>query len=284
MGTLSTLKTKEKHPTVAFLGPKGTFTQQAAIKFFSKRKAKFLELESLQEVFEAVAEGKATYGVVPVENSVEGSVNLTLDLLYKSNLKICGEILEEIKHSLIVNRGTDKSKIKVILSHPQALSQCRTYLDENFPKAKRKEVESTASAVRKLKRMKNAAAIGTELAAKIYGMKILEKNLCDWPQNLTRFIVLSQSDSKPTGKDKTSLIFSTKDVPGALHKALEPFASRSINLTKIESRPSKEKPWEYVFFMEFEGHRKDEKCAEAIGDLRSLCEFLKVLGSYRRAS
>lgn len=278
------MKTGEKNRQVAFLGPKGTFTQQAAIKFFTGRRMKFIDAKTIQEVFEAVAEGRATYGVVPVENSVEGSVNLTLDSLYKSNLKICGEILEEIRHSLIANRMTPKSKIKVILSHPQALSQCRAYLDKNFPKAKREEADSTASAVRKLKKMRNAAAIGTELAAKIYGMKILDRNLCDWPRNLTRFLILSKNDAKPTGKDKTSVIFSTKDIPGALHRALEPFASRNINLTKIESRPSKEKPWEYVFFMEFEGHRDDERCADALRDLRNLCEFLKVLGSYRRAS
>ena len=229
-----------------------------------------------------MASGEASYGVVPLENSLEGSVNVTLDLLYLMDVKICGEIQEPISHNLIVKPGTRRSQIKVIVSHPQALAQCSAYLEANFPKAKWKEASSTAAAVKSLKRLRNAAAIGTELAAKIYGMKILERNLNGGNRNFTRFIVLSLEDCKPTGRDKTSVIFSIKDRPGALYEALKPFAVRSINLTKIESRPSKDEPWTYIFFMEFEGHRTEKKCLEALRDLESLCSFVKILGSYPR--
>jgi prephenate dehydratase len=278
---LPILNPKKKKFTVAYLGPKGTFSEQAARRFFSNQKnVVYAEYLTIQDVFRAVEAGKADYGVVPVENSIEGSVNLTLDLLYQKNLKITGEITERIEHSLIVNPLTKKSDIKIIVSHPQAIAQCRNFLAKNFPRVRFIEVESTALAVKKLKTLKKAAAIGSEYAAKIYGMKILARNIGDVKNNLTRFFILSKKDSKPTGNDKTSLMFSLKHEPGALFKFLKPFAEKNINLTKIESRPSKVKPWEYVFLMEFEGHRLDKKCLDVLKEARKLCETLKVLGSY----
>jgi len=269
---------------VAYLGPKGTFSEEAAKKYFSNLKnVVYLDFPTVQDVFKVVEEEKVNYGVVPVENSIEGSVNLTLDLLYKTKLKIVGEITEKIEHNLIVNPSTKKSNIKIILSHPQALAQCRGFLMEKFPKTKLVEVESTALAVKKLKTLKNAAAIGSQYAAKVYGMKILAKNIGDFKNNFTRFLIVGWKDSeKPSGNDKTSLTFSLKDEPGALFRFLKPFAEKNINLTKIESRPSKIKPWEYVFFMEFEGHKEDLKCKEALKEAEKLCVYLKVLGSYPR--
>ncbi len=268
---------------VAYLGPRGTFTEQATRRFFSGKKVKLVETPTIKAVFDLVASGQAAYGVVPVENTLEGSVNITLDLLYRLDVKICGEIQEPIRHNLIVKPGTRRSQIKVIISHPQALAQCSAYLEKNFPKAVLKEAPSTAAAVKSLKRFKSAAAIGTELAAKIYGMKVLERNISGENRNFTRFLVISLRDCEPTGNDKTSLIFSVKDRPGALYAALEPFALRQINLTKIESRPSKDEPWTYIFFMEFEGHRENPECREALEELKKQCSYLKVLGSYPRA-
>jgi len=275
---------KDKHtiPRVAYLGPEGTFSGQAAKKFFGQN-AIYKSLSSIQDVFEAVDLKEILYGVVPVENSIEGSVNVTLDLLRMSNLKIYGEIEEKIKHNLIASPGTKKHDLKVVISHQQALAQCRKYLKEQFPRVKVKQTDSTALAVRKVRTLKYAAAIGTEFAAKVYGMKIVAREIGDYSNNFTRFFVLSSNDFKPTGNDKTSIMFSAKHVPGALFKALEPFASRNINLSKIESRPLRQKPWEYVFFVEFKGHRRDSKCKEALQSLKKNCEFLKVLGSYRRA-
>ena len=275
------LKPKKGKVTVAYLGPEGTFSEQAAKKYFSDRKNVFyFECSTIPEVFEAVEKGKAGYGVVPVENSIEGSVNLTLDLLYQKNLRIAGETTQKIEHNLIVNPKTKGLNIKVIVSHPQAIAQCRKFLAKKFPKARFIEVESTALAVKKLKTLKNAAAIGSIHAAKIYGMKVLAENIGDVKNNLTRFFILAKKDSKPTGNDKTSLMFSLKHEPGALFRFLKPFAEKNINLTKIESRPSKVKPWQYIFLMEFEGHRLDKKCLEALREAKKLCEKLRVLGSY----
>lgn len=242
--------------------------------------ASFVEKPTIRKVFEAVADGTVDAGVVPVENSLEGTVGVTLDMLRMLDVRICGEIEEPIRHNLIVKPGVRRQDIRVIVSHPQALSQCASYLERNFPRAVLREAASTAAAVKSLRKLKNAAAIGTELAAEIYGMEILERNIGGENRNYTRFLVIALEDCPPTGKDKTSLLFSVKDRPGALYHALKPFARRRINLTKIESRPSKDEPWTYVFFTEFEGHRQNAKCARAIEELKKVCEYVKVLGSY----
>ncbi len=274
--------TFSKLPTVAYLGPEGTFTEQAARKYFTNFDVNYDEKPSIRDVFLAVERRDATYGVVPVENSIEGSVNITLDLLYKLKVRIKGEIIEKIHHNLIVNPYTKKSEIKIILSHPQALAQSRVYIEKNFSKAKLVETPSTAIAVSKLTKMKTAAAVGTELAAKTYKMKIISRNISNIRQNYTRFFVLCLNDSALTGDDRTSLTFTLKHEPGALFNFLKPFASRGINLSKIESRPFKEKLWRYIFFMDFEGHRENKKCKAAINEAVKLCDTLKVLGSYRK--
>jgi len=265
---------------IAYLGPRGTFTEQAARKHFDDANMRYIWLPSIQDVFRAVDRRDATYGIVPVENSVEGSINLTLDLLCETDLQICGEIKERISHNLIVNPATRKSGIRTILSHQQALAQCRKYLQKNFPQAKPRDVASTALAVKKIKRLRRSAAIGTKLAAETYGLKVLTEDIADNRNNFTRFLVLGRTGAEPTGNDKTFLIFSTKDRPGALYEALKPFATRGLNLSKIESRPAKETPWEYIFFTEFVGHIADAKCRAAVRRLEAICSFVKVLGSY----
>jgi len=276
-------RVEEGEVKVAFLGPEGTFSEQAAKKFFFSTPATFIECPSIPDVFRAVEVEDANFGVVPVENSLEGSVNLVLDLLVDSNLKIFGEIEEKISHNLIAKPGTKIEDVKIVISHPQALAQCRKFIEENLYEAKIKESTSTALAVKMAKKIKGAAAIGTELAAQIYGMEIIAKGVEDWPNNYTRFFVLSKNEAKPTGNDKTSIIFSVKHKPGALYQALEIFAKKQINLTKIESRPSRKKPWEYLFYCDFEGHKEQPPCNEALKELKERCAFIKILGSYPKA-
>ncbi|MEM2896520.1 MAG: prephenate dehydratase [Candidatus Bathyarchaeia archaeon] len=268
---------------VAFLGPRGTFCEQATRKFFHGFPASFIEFLTIKDVFRAVLSDEVNYGVVPVENSTEGSISLTLDLLLNYEIKVYGEIEQKATHNLIVKPGTKLEKIKLIISHPQALAQCRIFLEENLPKAKIKEVSSTSAAVKALKRLRNAAAVGSELAAEIYGCEILARGIEDNPENYTRFFVLSKKDGEPSGNDKTSIIYSVEHVPGALFRSLEPFAKRKINLTKIESRPTRKKPWDYVFFVDFEGHRDEVECREALEELKNICSFIKILGSYPKA-
>jgi len=268
---------------VAFLGPQGTFCEQAARQYSRDMNASLEERPSIADVFRSVKVGEADKGIVPVENSNEGSVMETLDLLNESDLKISGEIILRITHNLIVRPDTGLSEIAEIVSHPQALAQCRRYLDENFPRVTRVEAKSTAAAVKLASESKRTAAIGTGLSAQLYGMKILSQGIEDNRENHTRFFVLSNEDQESTGKDRTSIIFSVKHVPGSLSEALGTLSSRMISLSKIESRPARGKAWEYVFFCDFEGHRKDAKCREALEELTTKTIGLKVLGSYPRA-
>lgn len=276
-------KREEKRAVVAFLGPEGTFSEQAARRWFRGMDVAYLSLGEISEIFNAVTSHRAAYGVVPIENSMEGSVNLTLDLLYKSEVKIMGEIEEPVRHCLIAKPGVDLKDIRVVFSHPQALAQSRSFLEKRLPHARIEETSSTASAVVKIRRSTGTAAIGSELAAKVYGLKVLAKGIEVNPHNATRFLILSQEDNPPTSADRTSIVFAAKNIPGALYKALAPFAERGINLTKIESRPSRDKPWEYIFFLDFEGHREEPICREALKELGELCQFVKILGSYPRA-
>ena len=268
---------------VAYLGPKDTFSEQAARKYFSSTKVSFIPVPSIAEVFKTVEKGEAEYGVVPIENSLEGSVHATLDLLLESNLMVCGEVELRVEHSLIVKPGEKMAQIRLVLSHPQALAQCRRFLEKNLPKAEIKEVNSTARAVEMIKNLDNAAAIGTEAASENGSMEILAKGIEDNPNNFTRFFILSKNEAKPTGRDKTSIIFSAKNIPGALYKILEAFAIKAINLTKIESRPERGKPWEYIFYLDFDGHQSEEKSKAALNDMKEKCLFVKVIGSYPKA-
>lgn len=267
---------------VAYLGPEGTFCEQAARKFFAK--AALVPYPDIIDVFTAVERGDADYGVVPVENSTEGSVRVTLDRLLESRLMICGEVDLKVVHNLVAKPGTKLDEIGLILSHPQALAQCRRFLEDTFPNAELREVSSTAKAVELLRGLDNAAAIGTKAAAERSGMKVLKRQIEDEPNNLTRFFILGEKDAKPTGRDKTSLVFSTKHIPGSLYKVLEVFAARGINLTKIESRPEKKRPWSYIFYIDFEGHRTDAKVKDALDAMKERCIYIKVLGSYPKAS
>jgi chorismate mutase/prephenate dehydratase len=269
--------------TVAHLGPRGTFCEQAAKKKFPSAKYTLAPYPSISDVFKAVKSEEADYGVVPVENSLDGSVHLTLDLLLDSDLMVCRELEHRIIHNLISKPGTKLETIRIVMSHPQALAQCRLFLEKNLPRAELREVNSTAKAVELIKHTDNAGAIGTGAAAKNNRMEIMARGIEDDPHNFTRFFVLSKEDSPPTGRDKTSLIFSAKDVPGSLHKILSFFAIRDINLTKIESRPERGKPWKYIFYLDFEGHRTEDKGLAALEDMEKQCIFVKVLGSYPRS-
>ena len=268
---------------IAYLGPEGTFCEQAARKFFSNEAATFTPSQSISDVFTVVEKEKATYGVVPLENSLQGSERPTLDLLLQNDLKVRGEVDIRIVHNLIAKAGIKEKDVKVIVSHPQALAQCHRFIEKEFPRCELREASSTAKAVETLKILDNAAAIGTVIAAQKYGMTILLKQIEDNPNNFTRFFVLGSKDAGPTGNDKTSIVFSTRDEPGALYRILRAFARREVNLTKIESRPEWGKPWKYVFYLDFEGHRTEEKSIEALNEMEESCIFVKVLGSYPRA-
>jgi len=269
--------------TVAYLGPSGTFSEQATLKHFDSPDVALLPCRSISDVFGQVEDGRADFGVVPVENSLDGSIRVTLDLFLSTDLRVCGEVDLRVCHNIIVRVGTKRDRIEVVLSHPQAFAQCRRYLKRELPNAKMREVSSTAKAVELLKVTENAAAIGTEVAAKKARMVVLATHIEDYANNFTRFFVISSQDAPPSGRDKTSLIFSVKDVPGALFRILESFAVREINLTKVESRPLRGNPWNYVFFLDFEGHRTDKVSREALEEIRERCYFVKVLGSYPRA-
>ncbi len=273
----------KKEIRVAYQGELGAYSESAVYTFFGDT-AVAIPCKGFSDVFKKVEVGDTEYGVVPIENSIEGSVNQVYDLFLVYDHKVCGEIVLKIDHCLIANKGTKFDDVKVIYSHPQALAQCRNFL-ENL-NCEIISTYDTAGSVKmiKEKRMLNAGAIASEKAAKIYGMEILSKNISDTPNNLTRFFVLSKNDAAASGNDKTSIIFSTKHVPGALYQVLEEFAKRGINLTKIESRPTKRQPWEYNFYLDFEGHRTEKRCTEAIESLRSKAVFVKVLGSYPKAS
>ncbi|MBI4241731.1 MAG: prephenate dehydratase [Candidatus Rokubacteria bacterium] len=271
-----------EHPlTIAYLGPTATFTHQAAqLRFGSS--ARFAPARGIAEVFDAVERGRAEFGVVPVENSTEGSVNLTLDRLMDSSLPISGEILLEVTHHLL-SRASELSAVRTVCSHPQALAQCNQWLAANLPDAATVEVASTAAAVERAASDPAVATIASELAARFYGLPILRSRIEDSPFNSTRFLVLGRQAVAPSGKDKTSILCSVRHEVGALAKFLEPFARHGINLTKIESRPTKLRPWDYVFFVDFEGHQANPPVQAALAEVRERCLFLKILGSYPAA-
>ncbi|MBM4241290.1 MAG: prephenate dehydratase [Euryarchaeota archaeon] len=261
---------------IGFLGPFGTFTEEAA----SKIKGELIAFDSIFEILEAVNNKEADFGVVPIENSIEGSVGLTLDLLaHDYDLAINREIVIPISHNILVNEGTGIEDIEVIYSHGQALSQCRKFIQKLAVKTR--ATSSTAAAAEFIQGRKNTAAIGTKRAAEIYGLKIIAEDIQDYKNNLTRFIVLGQKDHSRTGFDKTSIVFFLyEDRPGGLYEILGEFAKRDLNLTKIESRPSKEKLGSYIFFLDFEGHRSDKKIENVLNMIRSKTHYVKILGSY----
>jgi chorismate mutase/prephenate dehydratase len=275
---LSASLSLEEPLKVAFFGPLATFTHLAALRHFGSS-ASFMPVESIRDVFDAVEAGKAGFGVVPVENSNEGVVSYTLDMFMDYDLKVSAEVMLEISHNLLSKSG-DKAKIKKIYSNPQAAAQCRRWLELNLPGVPILESTSTAKAAELAFVDDEAAAIASELAAKIYDLRFFEKNIEDIKHNYTRFLVISKEFPPKTGRDKTSIMFSIKDRPGALYDILSPFKRAKINLTKIESRPSKRKAWEYIFFVDMEGHIDDKKVRKAVDTMKENCLYVKILGSY----
>ncbi len=263
---------------VAYLGPRATFTHLACMRRFGASVSDF-PVNSIKEVFDEVERGRADFGVVPVENSTEGVVNHTLDLFVDSPLKIFGEVLVEVSHHLLA-RGDQIEALDRIYSHPHAIAQCKNFLEAQLPKVPVSEVSSTARAAELAAEDPSVGAIASELAAKLYHLVILRRRIEDHIHNLTRFLVISKKSPERSGADKTSVLCSIRDRPGALYKMLSPFSDQKINLTKIESRPSKKKAWEYLFYIDLAGHLMDEGIKCALDQLRAEAVFLKVLGSY----
>lgn len=263
---------------VAFLGPQSTFTHMAAMQQFGLS-AHLVPLKSIPSVFEEVERGRAHYGVVPVENSTEGVVNHTLDMFIGSELQVIAEIMLEISHNLLSKTG-NLDQISKVVSHPQALAQCRHWFEENLPEIPLVDVGSTAAAAQLAAEDESTAAIASDAAVVQYGLKVVKAKIEDNPNNYTRFLVIGTKTPEKSGHDKTSIMFSVKDEPGILYRMLEPFSKRQINLSKIESRPMKQKAWEYIFFLDLIGHTDDQAITDAIEELRTHCHFLKVLGSY----
>jgi prephenate dehydratase len=267
---------------LAFLGPPGTFSEEAALKY--EPEAGLVPMASLTAVATAVESGMADAGIVPIENSLEGPVTETLDILVHSPrpLSIRNELVLPIEHYLLVRAGTKAESVKVLFAHPQALAQCRGFVERCFPKAAVEAALSNSAAVEEMMAREDAAAIGTRRAAEIYGAETLAKGIQDRSTNLTRFVVLGKEDHASTGDDRTSIAcaFVVEDRPGLLVGALKEFSERSINLSKIESRPSREKLGTYIFLMDVDGHRSEEPLATALEAVRAQCSFFRVLGSY----
>ncbi|MFT5906040.1 MAG: chorismate mutase/prephenate dehydratase [Cryomorphaceae bacterium] len=264
---------------IAYLGPAGTWTHQAAIKKFG-HSVDYSSQSNFAEVFDQVARRKADYGVVPIENSTEGAVSHTLDLFVDSPLKICAQIMMRIENGLMAS--IPREEIKTLYSHPQVFGQCRNWILQHFPKADLVEVSSTTKAALLAKKYEadGAAAMGGPLAAEMHGLTMLDECIQDRATNTTRFLVIGEKTCPPTGKDRTSILFSTKDKPGSLVKALQIFDSIEVNMSKIESRPSKQRDWEYNFYVDLAGHCEDEKVAAGIENLSEYCSMVKMLGSY----
>ena len=264
---------------IAYLGPEGTWTHQAAIKKFG-HSVGYSPQPNFADVFDQVTRRSADYGVVPIENSTEGAVSHTLDLFVDSPLHICSQILLRIENCLMA--AIPRSEIRTLYSHPQVFGQCRSWIHKNFPQADLVEVSSTTKAaqIAQEQAKQGAAALGGPLAAEIYGLDLLESNIQDSATNTTRFLVIGEKTCPPTGHDRTSVLFAIHDRPGSLVKALQAFDNFHINLSKIESRPSKRKEWEYVFYVDLDGHCEDAQVAEALAELHQHCSMIKLLGSY----
>lgn len=277
---ISACRSLENGLSVVYLGPPASHTHQACVKHFGSS-MEAISSENIWDIFESVEKEKVKFGVVPIENSTEGVVNQTLDMFIGSEVKVWGEILTQISHDLLSKSGR-RQDIRKIASHPSALAQCREWLKKNFPEAERIEAVSTAKAAQIAKQDKTVAAVASSLAAPLYGLKVIESRIEDNLQNYTRFLILSRQSREKTEKDKTSVLFSISHSPGSLFQAIKPFHERRINLTKIESRPVKNRPWEYIFFLDFEGHVTDPPIRETLEEMEDKVLFMKFLGSYPR--
>jgi len=268
----------QKPLTVAYLGPEGTYTHAAVIKQFGES-LNAVPMTAIDEVFREVESGAASYGVVPIENSTEGVINHTLDMFLQSPLNICGEVSMRIHHHL-VSKVTSLDKVRQVFGHSQSMAQCREWLDSNLPNAERINVYSNAEAARLAAETEGTAATASEVAASIYGLDSIAANIEDDPNNTTRFFVIGMQSVEPSGQDKTSLLLSTPNRPGALHEMLSPMASQGISMTRIESRPSRRATWDYVFFVDIEGHQRDAAVRDVLKELDDNQFLIRVLGSY----
>ncbi len=284
---MSACRALESPLAVAYLGPEGTFSEAAAIKHFGHAVSR-LPTDSIDEAFSAVERGEAGYAVVPVENSTEGAVSRTLDLLLATPLKICGEVVLRVRQHLMrrvdqQTGGEGLEGIEVVYSHAQSLAQCHEWLNRHLPHAERVRVTSNGEAARLAAEDPKAAAVAGEVAAERYGLAIVARDIEDEPTNTTRFLVMAREDAGPSGCDKTSLALSTPNRPGSLLELLKPFAEHGVGLTKLESRPARSGAWEYVFYLDIEGHRSDPKVARALAQVEPQATLFKVLGSYPMA-
>lgn len=271
----------ERPTTVAFLGPEGTFSHEAVLKHFG-HSVQPQPLAAFDEVFREVEAGSADYAVVPVENSSEGAVNYTLDLMLNTPLTICGEVALRI-HDHLMGKVEALSDVRVVYSHAQSLAQCREWLDAHLPSVERVAVSSNAEAARLAAQESGAVAVAGKSAAELYGLPLLASNIEDDPNNTTRFLILGRDPVPPSGEDKTALLLSTRNKPGALYQLLEPLAKNGISMTRIESRPSRQEAWEYVFFLDVLGHQSDPALSKALAALEKEAALFKVLGSFPRA-
>jgi len=274
---MSSALSLQKTMRIAYLGPEATFTHQAAIRRFGSS-LRYGPQKTITDVFAEVSKNRADYGVVPIENSTEGVVTHTLDMFVDSDLKIVSQIVLRVQHCLLTNAR--KAQIKKLFAHPQALAQCRAWVQNNLPRVEIIETSSNARSAELASTEDDTAAIAGLLAAEKYGLRVVEYDIQDNAANATRFLVLGRQCSPPTGRDRTSLMISLVDKVGALHRALAAFRRHRLNMTKIESRPSKRKAWEYFFFIDCDGHVSDHRVAKAIAELEQQCSFVKVLGSY----
>lgn len=275
---MSQCRALEAPVSVAYLGPAGTFSEAAVVKRFGHA-SMGVACASIDEVFRATETGRVDYGIVPVENSTEGAVGRTLDLLLQSPLKICGEVMLPV-HQCLLSAAQDVSYITRVYSHPQSLGQCQNWLNAHLPNAERIAVASNAEAARMAAGEADSAAIAGRQAAARFELPILFADIEDDPRNTTRFLVLGSQDVAPSGKDKTSLVLSTANRPGAMHDLLAPLARNSVSMTKLESRPARSGLWEYAFFIDIEGHQQDAPVVAALTELQQVAAGVKVLGSY----
>jgi len=267
---------------IAYLGPEGTFTQSAALKHFG-HSVSTIPMSSIPDVFSSVESGHADYGLVPVENSTEGVISHTLDMFIDSSLKVCGEVEIRVHHHL-ANQSQKVTALRHIYSHQQSFAQCRRWLDQNFPGIERIPVSSNAEAARLASIEDDAAAICGLPAVEIFGLKICYENIEDLSDNTTRFVIIGRQEVGPSGNDKTSLLISTKNIPGALLGLLQPLADHGISMNKIESRPAQGHKWAYVFFIDVDGHQQDKNVIDAFNELKQQAALFKILGSYPKAS
>jgi chorismate mutase/prephenate dehydratase len=279
---MSACRALEDMLAVAYLGPQGTFSQEAAIRHFGAS-IEARPCTTIDDVFKSVESGASGYGVVPVENSTEGAIGRTLDLLLSTPAKLCGEINLPVRQNLM-SRARSRAAINKVYSHAQSLAQCQYWLGKHLPRVERIAVVSNAEAARLAARDARAAAIAGKTAAQLYKLPLLARNIQDEPRNTTRFLVLGTQDVAPSGRDKTSLILSTRNVPGAIHDLISPLAKSGVSLTRLESRPARSGLWEYVFYIDIEGHALDAKVARALKDVERRAAFVKNLGSYPVAS